>query len=63
MERNNCLINDIKAEIDNQRHVWEKIDPNVSIEDTTINGEPAKVWKYNQPTGKRIGDIRWYWAG
>ncbi len=55
-------INDINAEIDNQRHVWEKIDPNVSIEDTTINGKPAKVWKYNQTTGKRIGDIRWYWV-
>lgn len=55
-------INDINAELDNQRHVWEKIDPEVSLEDTTINGKPAKLWKYNQPTGKRIGDIRWYWV-
>ena len=55
-------INDINAEIDNQRHVWEKIDPNVTISDTTINGKPAKVWSFNQPTGKRVGDIRWYWV-
>src|SRR5262249_6979573 len=54
-------INDINAEIKNHRDVLEKIDPNVKIEDTTINGKPAKLWRYNQPTGKRIGDIRWYW--
>lgn len=55
-------INDINAEINNQKHVWEKIDPKLSIEDTTINGKPAKVWKFHQRTGKRIGDIRWYWV-
>ena len=55
-------INDINAELDNQKDVWVKIDPNVSLEDTTINGKPAKVWKYKQSTGKRFGDIRWYWV-
>ncbi len=54
-------INDIQAELKNQKDVWEKIDPNVQLLDTTINGKPAKLWKYNQRTGKRIGDIRWYW--
>lgn len=55
-------INDINAEIENQRHVLEKIDPKTIIKDTTINGKPAKVWQYNQATGERIGDIRWYWV-
>ena len=54
-------INDIQAEIENQRDVWEKIDPDVVVEDTTIGGRPAKMWKYNQSTGERTGDIRWYW--
>lgn len=55
-------IHDINAEVENQKHVWEKIDPNVKVNDTTINGIPAKVWKYNQSTGKRVGDLRWYWV-
>lgn len=55
-------INDINAEINNQKEVWVKIDPKIALEDTTINGKPAKLWKYTQSTGKRFGDIRWYWV-
>lgn len=55
-------INDINAELNNQKEVWIKIDPKLSLEDTAINGKPAKVWKYTQSTGKRHGDIRWYWV-
>ena len=54
-------INDINAELENQRDVWKKIDPNLTLGDTTINGKPAKLWHYNQSTGERTGDIRWYW--
>jgi hypothetical protein len=37
------------------------IDPNLRVGDITINAQPAKTFMYNQPTGKRIGDIHVYW--
>ena len=54
-------INDANAEANNQRAVWEKIDPETSDIDATINGKLGKLWKYKQKTGKRVGEISWYW--
>jgi hypothetical protein len=57
----NNYINHIADEIQNQIDVWKKIDPNLTMGDITINAQEAKSFFYNQPTGKRIGDIRVYW--
>lgn len=55
-------VNDHATEVRNQTDVWEKIDPNIKVDDATISGFPAKRFAYTQPTGKRIGEIRRYWV-
>jgi hypothetical protein len=55
-------VNDIVAEVRNQKDVWEKNDPNIRVSDATINGREAKLFNYTHSTGKRFGERRIYWV-
>ncbi|QLH51080.1 MAG: hypothetical protein HWD57_15725 [Candidatus Accumulibacter cognatus] len=55
-------VNDIVAEVRNQKDVWEKNDPKITVTDATLNGREAKLFHYTHSTGKRIGERRVYWV-
>lgn len=54
-------INDFNAEVRNQADVFRNIDSGLEVIDTTIAGIPAKSFRYEQRTGKRIGEIERTW--
>ena len=55
-------VNDFEAEVRNQSDVWQRIDPNLAVSDTTIAGIPAKRFEFKQATGKRMGDVQFHWV-
>lgn len=54
-------INNITAQIENQRETFEKNFPGSKVEDTTISGLAGKLFTYEIPTGKRKMLVRLYW--
>jgi hypothetical protein len=54
-------INNIAAQIENQRETFEKSFPGSKVEDITISGLPGKLFTYEVPTGKRKMLVRLYW--
>jgi hypothetical protein len=54
-------INNITAQIENQRETFEKSFPGSTVADTTISGRSGKVLSYEIPTGKRKMLVRLYW--
>lgn len=55
-------IQDVKAEVNNQADVLRKIDPDLIVDDFTVDGIPAKRFRYIQGTGKRKGQITRIWV-
>lgn len=54
-------INNIAAQIENQREAFEKSFPETKVEDITISGLAGKLFTYEVPTGKRKMLVRLYW--
>lgn len=54
-------VNNIAAQIENQRETFEKNYPGTKVEDITISGLAGKLFTYEIPTGKRKMLVRLYW--
>lgn len=54
-------VNNIAAQIENQRDTFEKSFPGIKVEDITISGLAGKLFTYEVPTGKRKMLVRLYW--
>ncbi|MCQ9377751.1 hypothetical protein [Methyloversatilis sp. XJ19-49] len=55
-------INDLPAQVENQRVTLEKNFGAVKVEDTTISGVQGKLFTYESATGKRKMLIKMYWV-
>ena len=54
-------INNITAQVENQRETFEKNFPGTKVADTTIAGLAGKLFTYEAGTGKRKMLVRLYW--
>jgi hypothetical protein len=54
-------VNNIAAQIENQRETFERNYPGTKVEDITISGLAGKLFIYEIPTGKRKMLVRLYW--
>ena len=54
-------VNNIAAQIENQRETFERNYPGTKVEDITISGLAGKLFTYEIPTGKRKMLVRLYW--
>lgn len=54
-------VNNIAAQIENQRETFEKNFPGAKVEDITISGLAGKLFTYEVATGKRKMLVRLYW--
>lgn len=54
-------INNISAQIENQRLTFERNFPGTTVEDITLSGLAGKLFIYTVKTGKREMKVRLYW--
>jgi hypothetical protein len=54
-------VNNIAAQIENQRITFEKSFPGTTVSDIAISGLAGKLFTYEVPTGKRKMLVRLYW--
>lgn len=54
-------VNNITAQIENQRETFEKSFPGTKVKDITISGLAGKLFMYEVPTGKLKMLVHLYW--